>query len=180
MIFFLEYFLCFNSGKMSSDDSPPRVRQRVEESVTDKCLCMEKRQVLLERNLLHVDLRDLVLLPIGQMIQENQWEHLYNCACPAFPRLVQEFYGHMIITQDDDKGLIMQTVVRGHTIQIDPSAVIRVPVLPVPGVPLLDGAKAPNMDYLLDFFGAQPQGEEKSHSQIRIGTFAPMHCFWQR
>jgi len=31
------------------------------------------------------------------MIQENQWEYLYNCACPAFPRLVREFYGHKII-----------------------------------------------------------------------------------
>jgi hypothetical protein len=54
------------------------------------------------------------------MLLENQWEYLYNCACPAFPRLVQELYGHMIIIQDDDKGLIMQTMVRGHTIQIDP------------------------------------------------------------
>jgi hypothetical protein len=31
----------------------------------------------------------------------------------TFPKLVQEFYGHMIITQDDDRGLIMQTVVKG-------------------------------------------------------------------
>jgi len=74
----------------------------------------------------------------------------------------------------------MQTVVRGHTIQIDPqliSAVIGVPMLPVLGVPFTDGVEAPIMDYLLDFFGAQPQGEEKSHSQISIGAFAPMHRF---
>jgi hypothetical protein len=142
---------------MSSDNSPPRVRQRVEESIADRSFRMEKQQVLSERNLLRADLRDPVLLPIGLMIQENQWEYLYNCACLAFPRLVQEFYGHMIITQDDDEGLIMQTVVRGHTIQIDPqliSAVIGVPVLPVPGVPFPDGVKASSMDYLLDFFGA--------------------------
>jgi hypothetical protein len=55
--------------------------------------------------------------------------------------------------------------------------VIRVPVLPVLGVPFLDGVEAPSMDYLLDFFGARPQGEEKSHSQISIGAFAPMHQF---
>jgi hypothetical protein len=93
---------------------------------------------------------------------------------------VWEFYGHIIITQDDDRGLIMQTVFRGHTIQIDPqliSAVIRVPVLPVPGVPFPDGVEAPSMDYLLDFFGTRPQREEKSHSHISIGAFAPMHRF---
>jgi len=33
------------------------------------------------------------------------------------------------------------------------------------------------MDYLHDFFGTRPQGEEKSHSQIRIGAFAPIHRF---
>jgi hypothetical protein len=74
----------------------------------------------------------------------------------------------------------MQTIVRGHTIQIDPqliSVVIRVPVLPVPGVPFPTGVEKPNMDYLLDFFGTRPQGEEKSHSQIIIGAFAPMYQF---
>jgi len=56
---------------MSSDDSPPQVKQRIKEYVADRRLCMEKRQVLSERNLLRVDLRDPVLLPIGQMIQKN-------------------------------------------------------------------------------------------------------------
>jgi hypothetical protein len=66
--YFLEYFLRFSSGKMSSNNSPPRVRQRIEESIADRRLRMEKRQVLLERNLLRVDLRDPVLLSIDQMI----------------------------------------------------------------------------------------------------------------
>jgi hypothetical protein len=56
--YFSEYFPCFSLGKMSSDNSPSRVRERVEESVADRRLCMEKRQVLSERNLLRVDLRD--------------------------------------------------------------------------------------------------------------------------
>jgi hypothetical protein len=80
MIFFFEYLLCFSSGKMSSNNSPPKVKKRVEEFVADRHLRMEKRQALLERNLLRADLRDPVLLPIGQMIQENQWEYLYNSA----------------------------------------------------------------------------------------------------
>jgi hypothetical protein len=116
--------LFFSSGKMSSDDSPPRVRQRIEESVADKHLCMEKWQVLSKRNLLCADLRDPILLPIGQMIQENQWEYLYNCACSAFPRLVREFYGHMIIIQDDDRGLIMQTMSEGTPFRLIPSLLV--------------------------------------------------------
>jgi len=79
----------------------------------------------------------------------------------------------MIIIQDDDRGLIMQTMVRGQTIQIDPqliNTVIGVLVLPVLGVPFPPGVKAPSMDFL-------PQGEEKSQAQIKIGAFAPMHRF---
>jgi hypothetical protein len=43
MIFILEYLLCFSLRKMSSNNSPPKVRQRVEESVVDRHLRMEKR-----------------------------------------------------------------------------------------------------------------------------------------
>jgi hypothetical protein len=105
---------------MSSDNSPPRVRQRIKESITDQVHRTQSRQVLSEWNLLRANLSDPVLLPIAQMLLENNWEYLYNCACEAFPRLVREFYGHMIVTQDDDRGLIMQTMVRGQTILIDP------------------------------------------------------------
>jgi len=84
----------------------------------------------------------------------------------------------MIIIQEDDRGLIMQTMVRGKQIQIDPqliNALIGVPVLPVSGVPFPD--EAPSIDFLHDFFGMRPQREDKSHSQINIGAFAPMHRF---
>jgi hypothetical protein len=46
--------------------------------------------------------------------------------------------------------------------------VLGVPVLPVSGVPFSLGVKAPSLDFLHDFFGTRPQGEEKSHSQIRV------------
>jgi hypothetical protein len=139
---------------------------------------MQSRQVLSERNLLLVDLRDPVLLPIAHMLLENNWEYLYNCACQAFPRLVQKFYGHMIIIQDDDRGLIMQTMVKGQPILIEPqliSFVIGVPVLPVSRVPFPD--EAPSIEFLHDFFEMRPQREDKSHSQINIGAFALMHRF---
>lgn len=53
---------------MSLDDSSPWVKQRIEEYVAARGLRMEKRQDLLEQNLLRADMRDLVLLLIGQMI----------------------------------------------------------------------------------------------------------------
>jgi hypothetical protein len=141
---------------------------------------MQSRQVLSKRNLLHTDLSDPVLLPIAHMLLENQWEYLYNCACPTFPRLVPEFYGNMIIIQDDDRGLVIQTMVRGQPIQFDLqliSAMIGVPVLLVSGIPFPTGDEAPSIGFLHDFFGTRPQREDKSHSQINIGAFAPMHQF---
>jgi hypothetical protein len=92
-------------------------------AVADRLHRMQSRQVLSQWNLLRTNLRGPVLLPIAQMLLENNWEYLYNCACQAFPRLVWEFYGHMIVTQDDDRGLIMQTMVRGQTILIDPQLI---------------------------------------------------------
>jgi hypothetical protein len=86
----------------------------------------------------------------------------------------------MIIIQDDDRGLIMQTMVKGQTILIDPqliSAIIGVPVLPVSRVPFLPGDEAPSIDFLHDLFGTSPQREDTSDSQINIGAFAPMHRF---
>jgi len=79
--------------------------------------------------------------------------------------------------------MIMQTMVRGQTILIDPqliSSVIGVPVLPVSGVPFPLGDETPSIDTLHDFFGMRPQREDKSHSQINIGAFAPMHRFLRK
>jgi hypothetical protein len=55
--------ICFSPRNMSSDDSSPRVRQRTEELVVDRLHRMQSWQVLLDRNLLRIDLRDPVLLP---------------------------------------------------------------------------------------------------------------------
>jgi hypothetical protein len=66
--------ISFNPEIMSSDGSPPRVRQRIEESVADRLHHMQSRQVLSERNLLLAVLRDPFLLPIAQMLLENNWE----------------------------------------------------------------------------------------------------------
>jgi hypothetical protein len=65
---------------MSSDDSPPRVRQRNEESVADWWHRMQTWQVLSEQNLLCADLRDPVLFPIclpslSQTGTRILWQH---------------------------------------------------------------------------------------------------------
>jgi hypothetical protein len=57
---------------------------------------------------------------IAKMIQANHWGFLYNCACLVYPRLVHDFYGHLEVVQYDDNGIILQTTIQGHTIQIDP------------------------------------------------------------
>jgi hypothetical protein len=74
----------------------------------------------------------------------------------------------------------MHIMVRGQTILIDPhliSLVIGVPILLVLGVPFPAGDETPNIGFLHDLFGTRPQREDKSHSQINIGVFAPMHRF---
>jgi hypothetical protein len=71
----------------------------------------------------------------------------------------------MIVTQDDDRGLVMQTMVRVQTILINPQlirSVIGVPILPVSRAMFPD--EAPSIDFLHDFFGTRPQREDKPHS----------------
>jgi hypothetical protein len=76
---------------MSLDDSPPWVKQRTEESICWWRHCMQLRQVLLERNLLRADMRNPVLLPIGQMLLENQWEYLFYDRGPCSTSLRSSF-----------------------------------------------------------------------------------------
>jgi hypothetical protein len=74
--------------------------------------------------------------------------------------------------------MLLETMVRGQGILIDPeliSSVIGVPVLPVSEVPFPD--EAPSIEFLHDFFAMRPHREDKSHSQINIGAFASMHRF---
>jgi hypothetical protein len=55
--------------------------------------------------------------------------------------------------------------------------VIGVPILQVLRVPSPPSVEAPSIDFLHNFFVTRPQRKEKSHSQIIIGAFAPMHRF---
>lgn len=91
---------------------------------------------------------------IAQMIYDNHWGYRYSCACPVYPRLVRDFYGYMEVIQDDESGIILQTTVQGHTIQIDPrfiSSIIHVPVLAISMSPFIDILDPPSMENLIDF-----------------------------
>jgi len=161
---------------MSSDSSPPRVRQRTEESIKERRARMDSRQVLPKRNILRADLVDAPLNFIGQLITDNHWRYLYNYAWLVYPHLVQDFYGYMVMTQEDERGLIMQAAVRGHTFQIDSqliSSIIGVPMLDITGFPFTDIIEPPSIDDLMDFFDGHPQGEERAHPHIKIGAFFP-------
>jgi hypothetical protein len=74
------------------------------------------RQSLAERNLLRVDIMKTPLNFVAEIIEANHWGYLYTCACSVYPRLVWEFYGCLEVVQDDDRGIILQTTIQGHTI----------------------------------------------------------------
>jgi hypothetical protein len=81
----------------------------------------------------------------------------------VYPRLVRDFYGYTEVIHDDESGIILQTTVRGHTIQIDPrliSSIIDVPVLAISASPFSDILEPPSLEHLKDFFDAHPQSNE--------------------
>jgi hypothetical protein len=63
------------------------------------------------------------------------------------------------VIQDEDHGIIRQTSVQGHILQIDPqviSAIIDVPVLPVSASPFTKDMEPPTLEQLRDYFHARP------------------------
>jgi len=99
-----------------------------------------------------------------------------------YPRLVREFYGCLEVVQDDDRGIILQTIVQGQTIQIDPQAIstlIGVPVQPLSANPFSKVIEPPSIEQLRDFFDAHPHGDKQAHAHIKIASFsslAPTSC----
>jgi hypothetical protein len=82
------------------------------------------------------------------------------------------------VVQDDDRGLVLQSIVAGHTITVDPQIIshfIGVPVLELFDSPYIEVVIPPSMDDLREFFHAVPQGEERA-TTIRISALSPAHC----
>lgn len=70
-------------------------------------------QALGEKNFLRADI-------IAKIIEANHQGYLYTCACPMYLKLVREFYECLEVTQDDDRGIILQTIVQVQPFSTNP------------------------------------------------------------
>jgi hypothetical protein len=74
------------------------------------------RPVIPERNVVKSDIMD----SIHGTIQTYHWGYLHTCAYVVYTRLVRLFYAILEVVQDDDRGVVLQSTVDGHTITVDP------------------------------------------------------------
>jgi hypothetical protein len=107
---------------------------------------------------------------IHDTIQTYHWGYLHTCACVVCTRLVRLFYANLEVVQDDDRGLVLQSTVGGHTI----TQFIGVPVLQIPGSPYNEVVLPPSLDDLREFFHVVPQGKERA-TTIGIGALSAPH-----
>jgi hypothetical protein len=115
---------------------------------------------------------------IDDIIRDNRWGYLYNCACTVYPRLVREFYGYRKVVQDENQRIILQTYVQGHMLQIDPQVIsdlIDVLVLPISASLFLEDMEPPTLEQLREYFHAYSMGNERAYAFIKIGVFSPPH-----
>jgi hypothetical protein len=113
-------FFFFFCRAMSDNSSQHRVRQKTEEARAASSAKVENMQVIPKRNVLRADVMVAPLDFIVDIMRENHWGYLFNCACTVYPRLVREFYGYLEVVQGEDHGIILQTYIQGHMLQIDP------------------------------------------------------------
>jgi hypothetical protein len=95
----------------------------------------------------------------------------------VYTRLVRLFYANLMVVQDDDRGLVLQSIVGGHTITVDPQIIsqfIGVHVLQIPSSPYNEVVIPPSLDDLREFFHVISQGEERA-TTIRIGALSAPH-----
>jgi hypothetical protein len=162
---------------MSAISSQRRVCQRTEAEQNEIQEKIMDQTVIAERNVVCVDIMVPPLNSVQETIQHYQWTYLYTCACVVLTRLVRLFYAILEVTQDDERGMVLQSTVDGHIITVDPQIIsqfIGVPVLDQPTSPFNEVVLPPSMDELREFFHAALQGEEHQ-SSIKIGALGPAH-----
>jgi len=101
---------------MSAGSPQCRVRLRTE---ADRAALQAKimdRPVIAERNVVRSNIMVAPLDSIHETIQTYHWGYLHSCACVVYTRLVRLFYANLEVVQDDDRGLVLQSIVGGHTI----------------------------------------------------------------
>jgi len=117
------------------------------------------RPVIAERNVVRLDIMVAPLDSIHDTIQTYHWGYLHNCACVMYTRLVRLFYAFLEVVQDDDRGVVLQSIVDGHTITVDPQIISRfigVPVVQISGSPYNEVVIPSSLDDLKIFFRAVP------------------------
>jgi hypothetical protein len=125
---------------MSVGSPHRKVRQRTEGDRTVLRAKIMDRTIIAERNVVQSDIMVAPLDSIHDIIQTYHWGYLHSCACVVYTRLVRLFYANLEVVQDDDRGLVLQSTVAGHTITVDPQIIshfIEVPVLQLSDSPIM-------------------------------------------
>jgi hypothetical protein len=133
--------------------------------------------VIAERNVVCSDIMVAPLDSIHDTIQTYHWGYLQSWACVVYTRLVRLFYANLEVVQDDNRRLVLQSIVGGHIITVDPQIInqfIGVPVLQISESPYNEVVLPPFMEDLREFFHAVPQGEEHA-TTIRISALSAPH-----
>jgi len=90
---------------------------------------------------------------------------------------VRLFYTNLEVVQDDDRGLVLQSIVGGHIITVDPQIIsqfIGVLVLQLSASLYNELVLPHSMEDLREFFHVVPQGEERA-TTIRISALSAPH-----
>jgi hypothetical protein len=162
---------------MSAGSPQRRVRQRTGGDRAALRAEIMDQPVIAERNVVQSDIMVAPPDSIHDTIQTYHWGYLHTCACVVYTRLVRLFCANLEVVLDDDRGLVLQSIVGGYTITIDPQIIsqfIGVPVLPMPGSPYNEVVIPPSLDDVKEFFHAVPQGKERA-TTIRIDTLSSPH-----
>jgi hypothetical protein len=144
---------------MSAGSPQGRVRQRTEGDRAALRAKIMDRPVIAERNVVRSDIIVAPLNSIHDTIQTYHWGYLHTCACVVYTRLVRLFYANLEVVKDDDRELVLQSTVGGHTITVDPQIInefIGVPVLQIPSSPYNEVVIPHSLDDLREFFHANP------------------------
>jgi hypothetical protein len=78
-----------------------------------------ERRVISERNVVRSDIMVAPLDSIHDTIQTYHWEYPHNYAGVVYTRLVRLFYAFLEVVQDDDRRVVLQSTVDGHTVIVD-------------------------------------------------------------
>jgi hypothetical protein len=182
-LFLLDFFFVlanlvgFFCRTMSAGSPQRRVRQRTEGYRVALRAKIMDRPVIAEQNVVCSDIMVAPLDSIHETIQTYHWGYLHSCACVVYTRLVRLFYTNLEVVQDDDRGLVLQSIVGGHIITVDPQIIsqfIGVLVLQLSASLYNELVLPPSMEDLREFFHVVPQGEERA-TTIRISALSAPH-----